>query len=227
MLTGVTPEKHKVNWNAAQSPDKQGYPAVPTIFEIAKAHGISTGMASGKDKFVALAKAGTVDWCFISKGTSTDAQVAVEAEKIITEHQPQLMFVHLPGVDTAGHAFGWSSPQQMKAIAGADVALGAVLHAYEKAGLLDQTFIIMSADHGGAGLGHGANDPRSRFIPWLAAGPGVRVGYDLTILAPLVVGTEDTFATTSYMLGLPLDPNLDGKPVLQILSRRDLMSDRP
>jgi hypothetical protein len=54
---------------------------------------------------------------------------------------------------------------------------------------------------------------RSRHIPWIVAGPGVRKGYDLTQTSSLQVNTEDTCATVCWLLGLPQQPYFDGKPV--------------
>ena len=78
--------------------------------------------------------------------------------------------------------------------------------------------MIVSADHGGAGTTHGGADARSRHIPWIAAGPGVRRNFDLARLADLQVRTEDTFATVCAWLGLPADGDLDGRPVMEIAS---------
>lgn len=226
MLTGVKPERHGVLWNGDLPPEKQEYPKVPTIFEAAKAQGLTTGMASGKSKFIAMTKGNAIDWVFLSKTTAHDSEVAIAASSIIKEHKPNLMFVHFPGVDSAGHGAGWSSKQQMTAIAEADTALGVVLEAYKAANLYDQTLILLSADHGGQGGGHGPNDARSLHIPWIVTGPGIRKAFDLTINGELNVNTEDTFATTCYLLGLPVDRGIDGKPVLQILSNPELMVDK-
>ena len=68
----------------------------------------------------------------------------------------------------------------------------------------------------GQGRSHGPDDPRSRHIPWLAMGPGVRADNDLTLHADLVVNTEDTFATAMYALGLKVPAYADGKPITQI-----------
>src|SRR5687768_7936296 len=44
-----------------------------------------------------------------------DADVARAAARIIEDHRPQVMFVHFPGVDTAGHDKGWGTPEQVAA----------------------------------------------------------------------------------------------------------------
>ena len=98
-----------------------------------------------------------------------------------------------------------------------------LLGALEDAKLGDSTVIIFSADHGGAGKSHGPNDPRARHIPWIASGPGVRKGYDLTRDATLTVNTEDTFATACWLLGLKPTGPIDGKPIEQVLADRELL----
>ena len=57
---------------------------------------------------------------------------------------------------------------------------------------------------------------------------GIRRGLDLTTYADLEVRTEDTFATSCYLLGIPLAPGLDGHPVLEVLEKRgNLLHDAP
>lgn len=214
MLTGVPPEKHRVDWNDDQ-PGR--YPAWPTLFELARQAGYSTAMAAGKSKFHAFQEPGALDWSYVpSASVATDASVADTAVATIALHRPGVLFVHLPGVDSAGHRYGWGSQEQLDAITVADASIGRVLDALREEHLMDSTLVIVSADHGGAGRSHGGVDPRSRFIPWIAAGPGVCANLDLTINANLSVRTEDTFATAAYVLGITPPKRVDGKPVMEI-----------
>jgi predicted AlkP superfamily pyrophosphatase or phosphodiesterase len=220
MLTGVVPVKHGIQWNSDLPLTRAIYPNFPTIFELARQCGYTTAMAAGKSKFVILAKPGSLNWEFIPYMEKIqDYEVADQAAAMILLHQPDLLFVHLPGVDTAGHAFGWSSREQMQAIAQADAAIGNVLWALDQAHLRDSTFILVTSDHGGSGRMHGPDDDRSRHIPWIAVGPGIRRGLDLTIYGDLVINTEDTFATVAYLMGIPVMRQIDGKPVMEILDR--------
>ena len=102
----------------------------------------------------------------------------------------------------------------MAVIANADACIGRLLAQLDQEGLRGSTLVIVTADHGGAGLTHGADDFRSRYIPWIASGPGVKRGYDLTQQWDLLVRTEDTAATACYVLGLGQMPYFDGHPVL-------------
>ena len=161
MMTGVSPRRHDVEWNREFKTVEPLYPRVPTLFEAAKRHGYTTAVAAGKSKFEMFDRPGVLDWRFIpTKPTVETANVIGPACQIIREHRPEVMLIHLPSVDNAGHSKGWASPEQMKAIADADVAIGMLLQTLDEAGLADSTLLIVTADHGGAGKNHGPDDPR-------------------------------------------------------------------
>lgn len=222
MITGVTPKKHGVLWNDDLPVGQARYPEYPTILEMATNAGYSTAMIAGKSKFATLNKPGTVTYSFVAPrdpGWVNNSTVTSHAEQIIATHKPDLLFIHLPAVDLAGHGEGWGSPAQIAVIEETDAALARILRALDRAGIRNSTVLILTADHGGAGFTHGPDDARSRHIPWAAVGPGVKSGYDLTRLESLEVRTEDSAATILYLLGLPIPPYLDGKPVVAIFNQ--------
>lgn len=216
MLTGVTPRKHGIEWNEDLPLLHPIYPKVPTLFALARKWNYTTAIVSGKSKFHTLAKPGTItyEWIPEKEDLEEDAPIADVAVKMIREHKPEVMFVHFPANDKRGHKYGWGSAEQMAAIETVDGCVGRVLAALDESGVRDHTLVIVSADHGGAGLTHGPEDPRSRNIPWIANGPTVKKGFDLTQSIDLMVRTEDTCATACYVLGLGQFPHFDGKPVL-------------
>jgi len=217
MVTGVKPDKHGIIWNSDLPLREPVYPKSPTVMEMATQAGYVTAMVVGKSKLATLNKPGTITHVFVPAGANSsvsNADVAAHAEEIIAKYKPDLLFVHFPEVDVTGHDKGWGSDSQIAAIEKTDAAIARVFAALDRAELRTSTIVILSADHGGAGLTHGADDPRSRHIPWVIVGPGVRRGYDLTQLADLEVRTEDSAATICYLLGLPQQPYFDGSPVL-------------
>jgi predicted AlkP superfamily pyrophosphatase or phosphodiesterase len=215
MLTGVPSEKHGVTWNDYI---EESYPSVPTLFEVARQAGYSTAMAAGKMKFVVLTKPGTLDHCYLPPDEPvSDRDVAAQAERLLREQQPQVMFVHLPGTDEAGHKYGWGSSEQIAAIELADEAVGLILAVLADLRLAGSTLVVVTSDHGGAGKDHKMNDPRSHFVPWIACGPGVRRDFDLTLLSGRRILIEDTFATACAFLGIDSGYECEGKPVLEIL----------
>jgi len=221
MLTGVTPERHGVSWNSDAEETKDLNPKVPTLFEVARQHGLTTAMVAGKSKFDALGRPGRIDRSSVT--SANDDQVASTAIQWVRDYKPRVFFVHFAGADLAGHGFGWGSPQQIATLEHIDELLGQLLAALDELKFTDSTLVIVTADHGGAGRSHGPDDPRSRHIPWIASGPGVRKNLDLTFDQTLAVRTEDTFATACHMLGLAVPGEIDGKPVLQILEQRELL----
>ena len=229
MITGCTPEKHGINFNKDVPEDELVYPKVPTIFELAKQRGLSTAMASGKSKFVALCKPASIDYPLVpqAKQSFNDTQVADNASKAIIQHQPQVMLVHFAGGDKIGHAMGWGTQQQVDEIEVIDAGIGKVVETLKKQGLYDSTLIILSADHGGAARSHGKDDPRSRHIPWIAVGPGIRKDFDLTTFKDLVINTEDTFATACSFMSIPAPDNIDGKAITQMIEGAELLQNAP
>jgi hypothetical protein len=222
MLTGVPPSKHGILYNSDPGPGDRRAPLWPTLFEIAHRAGLSTAVCAGKGKFSVLADPAAVDTSSIPPrgGVIGDSIVAGVAARWIAGRRPRVLFVHLAAVDPVGHAAGWGSPAQVAAAATADRALVQVLGALVRAGLADSTLVIVTADHGGAGRTHGGLDARSHFIPWIAAGPGVRQDFDLTQFPALQVHIEDTFATACAWLGLPLVKPVDGRAVTEIYARQ-------
>jgi len=220
MLTGRTVPDHGIHWNSEKKPANVDYTyaKVPTLFALAKSAGYSTAMVAGKAKFLAVAQPETIDHLFLAQGTTGDQETTEEAIRLVREHAPQVMFFHLPDTDSTGHGRGWGSPQQMRAIANADRCIGRLLTALENRRVLDDTLVIVTADHGGWLKDHNGSDARGLTIPWIATGPGVIAGRDLTLVEKLDVHTEDTFATACAYLGIPLPAGCSGKPVVAIFA---------
>lgn len=221
MLTGVNPRKHKIEWNDDLPLKHPVYPQMPTLFEMAKNAGYTTALVTGKEKFEPLTKPGTLDFAFLpTQDYETDEPVCDKAVEVIAQMKPDVLFVHFPATDKTGHKYGWGSHEQLAAVERVDACIGRIVTALKDAGLFESTFVVVSADHGGQGLTHGPEDARSRQIPWLATGPGVKADFDLTQITGLDVRTEDTCATACWLLGLPLPGYFDGKPVRDAFAER-------
>lgn len=205
MLTGVSPAKHKVDWND-YIPSK-GLVTVPTVFSLAKKAGLTTAMFVGKEKFKHLNVPGTVDEFSWPAGKAK--VVAASAATYILANKPNVCFIHFPDSDSAGHSHGWGSPEQKQAFADEDDALKTVKDAIEQAGISDSSVVILSADHGGHDKTHGSNSPEDMIIPWIVWGARVKKGFTITAK----VTTFDTAATAMWLLHVPIPKDWDGKPV--------------
>jgi predicted AlkP superfamily pyrophosphatase or phosphodiesterase len=190
------------------SSPEQGYVPLPTLFSVARDEGLITAMFVGKKKLEHIAVPGTVD--AFAHVTGGDAQVSDQAAHYLRQTPVTILFVHLAGVDRSGHMHGWLSSPQIEAVTRADGAIGVLLETLEEVGRLDSTLIIVTADHGGFGTGHGGSDAESMTIPWIIVGPGVRVGHEIVG----EIRVYDTAATAAWALGLSLPPAWEGRPVV-------------
>ncbi len=205
MLTGLCPSKHGVDWNDYLP--ERGYAKGPSLFDLAHAAGFETDMVVGKKKLVQVTDPASLDnFTFIN-----DRDVVI-TQKLL-ENFPQnfgVLFIHFPTADDMGSTYGWPSWQYWDVLRQADGALAELLKALDDRGLRDETLIIVTADHGGHGMGHYTGDPLDLTIPWVVSGPGVKPG-----VLKIPVNATDTAATAAYALGLSIPANWDGIPVFE------------
>ncbi len=66
------------------------------------------------------------------------------------------------------------SPEYIKAVEEADVAVGEMLEQLVKADLYKDTHILLITDHGGINKGHGGVSMNEMQVPWLITGPMIK-----------------------------------------------------
>jgi len=125
--------------------------------------------------------------------------------------QPELVFIHFDNIDDAGHNYGWGSQQYLDAIEDVDTLLGTLLGGYSSTGILDETLVLVTSDHGGQGTGHGYSDNANVLIPWIASGPGIMANQTLSTY----VRNMDTPSTALYALGISAPPLWQGNPIYE------------
>ena len=219
MLTGEPPDRHGVLWNNAIE-DQPGTIEIPTIFGVAREHGYSTAAFFSKSKFSHLQQPGTLDYTQAPGGWFgkwSGSQTMGDVERYLLEAKPNLLFVHLTDPDSAGHASGWMSAGYGKGVLKADAAMARLIAASDIAFGAGQYTLIVTADHGGHGYGHGSDDPRDVTIPWIAWGEGVKRGR----LIEWKVQTMDTASTTLFLLGLDRPSGWSSSPVVGAFAASD------
>lgn len=203
MLSGVGAREHGLHWNSFK--EARGFIRVPTIFSVAREHGLSTAMIVGKPKLRHIALPETVD--HFERPSYLCGGVSRRAAEYFTAVRPNLLFVHFSDPDESGHAEGWMSKEYQRAVRNTDRCLGTLLAAIERSGAADSTLVIVTADHGGHERRHsGRNAVIDRSIPWIVRGPGIAAGRVLD--EPLA--TVDTAATALAALRLPELPDMVG-----------------
>lgn len=182
-----------------------------SVFDVSHDNGLRTGMYANKTKFSLFDNTSTypgggsynatygaedtilpdngrdkVDNTYINTGLTGQIVTALVAQQ--TGDSPNnYSFVHFNNPDSAGHSFGWGSPTYLNSIITVDGFLGQIFDVIDNPSspLHGNTAVILSADHGGTGGGHGdPSIPLNYTIPFMVWGPGVAAGADLYALNP-------------------------------------------
>jgi phosphoglycerol transferase MdoB-like AlkP superfamily enzyme len=119
------------------------------------------------------------------------------------------LFTHFDQCDHAGHKYGHGSPEYIQAVELMDKMVGKLVKKLKKKGLYDSTYILLTADHGGIGKGHGGDTPQERNIPWILTGPDVQKNHHIS----QVINTYDTAPTIARILNIKPNECWTGKPV--------------
>ncbi len=206
MLTGVWSDKHGVTGNSMEGSRFDRYPH------------LFTRLNEGRPE---ARTASLVHWAPINHSIVTDADVArefetsaavaVAAEELMSQDDPDATFLHFDDVDHAGHLHGYGpSPDYLAAISGVDALIGRVLGAIKKRNTYaeEDWLIVVSTDHGGDDVKepgapkarHGDDVPAHRTVFLIVSGqsvvrgpiepPPVTVDVPPTIFAHLRVAVE-------------------------------------
>jgi arylsulfatase A-like enzyme len=172
----------------------------PSLFSVVHDAGYETAAFYTWEPLRDLAPAGTLDRVYYRR-LSYEAfdELSVTAIESITSLKPTFSFVYLEAPDALGHLYGWMSPRYLEAIAKVDTVVGRLQEALANSGELDETMILVLADHGGHGRGHGTNQAEDVNVPLLAWGPAIRRGYKIEGCVSLI----DVAPTLLYALGIP------------------------
>ena len=138
-----------------------------------------------------------------------DAELADAAIKYIKEKKPTFLAVCFNSPDDKGHGIGWGSPEYYARVTELDAELQRILDAIKEAGILDDTVVLLSSDHGGLGKGHGGPTLSEMERPVFLWGKGVKRGYELKFPGAIY----DTGATLAALLGIEPPACWIGRPL--------------
>lgn len=226
MIMGAGPDRHGVTsndwqpWKFERAPTAVGSGGIfPTIFGALREQRTNAviGVFHDWKDFGRLLETNSPN---VLKHVKDAIETTDSAVKFLRQSKPHFLFIHFDGVDHAGHAFGWTSPQYDKAVELADSLIGAVLDTIDSAGLADKTIVLVTADHGGKGMRHGGASNEELEIPWMVKGPGVRPGREIRS----AVNTFDTAPTLAHVFGIKAPECWVGKPVMEAFAERAKIS---
>ena len=110
--------------------------------------------------------------CVFSKDPDLHEKMDVMRKAISTylSDRPEMMFVSMDITDHAGHTFGHESDQYLSTVSQMDSLTGILVSELEKRGWMKNTVILITADHGGLGFGHGGDTIEEYEIPVIVFG---------------------------------------------------------
>jgi hypothetical protein len=136
-------------------------------------------------------------------------ETAQKTAEYILDKKPDFVFIQLDEVDDAGHSKGHMSAEYIKTIHDIDRDVQIIVNAVKKAGISDNTMIMVVADHGGIFHRHGQNTYEELTTPIIYSGKGVRKGY----LIKQQIYKYDVAADVAFALGLKIPQVWLGRPV--------------
>lgn len=123
------------------------------------------------------------------------------------QDKPELLFVSINQTDHVGHESGHESGEYLETITHFDAIVGGLIDRLSETGLLDETVVIITADHGGLGKSHGGDSEAEREIPIILYGGGVTKGKVMERTNLIC----DIAATVGGLLGVSLPQECVGK----------------
>lgn len=221
MIMGAGPEQHGIINNDWERDDHTLPPIVageegifPTIFNILRQQNPNAeiGTVYNWSGFGRLFEKKAVNY---DKTFPTEDSTAADFIQYIRTQKPTLGFVHFDHVDHAGHHDGHGTPTYYAAVAKADSLIGEILKGIQEAGIERSTLVIITADHGGIGKGHGGPTPEEGEIAMILHGKDIKKGYTIQ----QQVYTYDLAATIAFAfqltppyawIGRPIKPAFEG-----------------
>jgi hypothetical protein len=205
MFTGVWGDKHGVNdpGNSFAGNRFTNYPSFYQRIEAANSNLNTLAFARWAPMLTAVPEAD------VKLSFDSDAAVTDETCRRLTNSNPDVFWMLLLDVDSAGHSYGWGPTvsNYVRAIETADDRVGQIIYAltHRVTYASEDWLVIVQTDHGE----HDHLDPeRSRIVFSIYSGPSAARG----VIWPSP-GIVDVCATVLTHMDVPIDPawNLDAR----------------
>ncbi|HKQ39538.1 MAG TPA: alkaline phosphatase family protein [Verrucomicrobiae bacterium] len=178
-------------------------PYKSSMFDVAHDYGRTTAFYAGKTRLAICERSynetnGALDLIGVDNGRDKidfsslldlqGAAIVSEVDTILadlTNATPrEYIFIHIAEPDLTGHAASWGSPTWSNIVRSVDTQLGRIINAIDtNPALINQTALIVVADHGGGGVTPNAHTEAYHInnytIPFFLRAPGIAGGTDL------------------------------------------------
>ena len=132
----------------------------------------------------------------------------------ICEKKPTLTSIAFDEPDETGHAKCFGSDEYHQKITHVDSLLSIIVERIKKAGMWDNSIIILTSDHGGefGTKHHGGITLDELETAFVICGKGIKQGWEI----PECVMGYDLAGTMAYILGLDIPQPWIGKPIMSV-----------
>jgi len=229
MIMGAGPEQHGITSNSWER-DNFTLPAVtqseaflfPSIFQLIRKQRSSAkiGAIYHWSGFGRLFEKSAVNY---DENPATEEETAVNASSYIKVENPLFTFIHFDHIDHAGHEFGHGTKEYYASVEKGDSLLAEIMKAIAESDLAENTMVVISADHGGIGKGHGGESLDEIEIPFMLWGKGIKKDYRIKY----PVYQYDNAATVAHALNINIPRAWIGKPVLEAFEGDKVEDDYP
>lgn len=208
MLIGVGPEIHGLTNDIVSSVPYDTASPYPSLFRRIREAYPKAVLGSYCD-WEPITKGIVENHIGVSHATAHDTELTPVICDYIRENKPDFLFIHFDSVDGAGHSTGYGLPAFIDRIHVVDKLIGDVYSAVEESDMLEETFFIVIADHGGTndenGKGsHGGWTDEEKYVTFAATGKGI----NKTEIEEMNI--RDLAAIVLYSMGIEL-PDFDEK----------------
>lgn len=206
MLLGVLPELHQLTNDIVSAKAYDVDSKYPSILRVAKEADPDAKLASfchwnPINIGIIESNLGVVE------GTGSDPEVAAQVIDYLDANDPTVLFLQFDSVDGAGHRNGYGTEGHLEALTAVDELLGQIYAKLEEKGILDETLLIVAADHGGTPRGsHGGDTPAERMVFMGVHGKTVEKGSQI-----VDAEIQDIPMISAYALGLEAPATWTGK----------------
>jgi len=196
MLIGVTARIHRITNHSAGIFTRNSKSDLPSVFRAIRESMPQAEMAS------------FCEWGTINHGIVEDdlnvykvnvqggGEIVDKLSEYLKDNIPNFLFVAFDFVDAAGHKHGYGSEKYFENIQMADAYLGQIYEVLERKGILEDTLLLVTADHGGKEHYHGGKSDEEKYVMFAACGKEVPQG----IIGEMEI--RDTAAIVLYALGV-------------------------
>ena len=183
---------------------------MPGLVEVARAADKKVAFFYNWEQLRDLARPGNIHYSYFRDSSyfmDGDDETTVHAASFIQKEKPDLAFLYMGTVDSAGHQYGWMSDEYLRQLEHIDGLLNGIFNS-----LPAEYTTIVHSDHGGHERYHGTDMEEDMTIPWMAAGTGIKKGYTIQSQVSLL----DTAPTIAKLMELKPHHEWEGNCVNEI-----------